>query len=47
MWYNEYIFREMEGKRMKLVSYEINHRVRTGVLSADEKWIYPTEAAGV
>ena len=32
---------------MKLVSYEINHTIRTGVLSADEKWIYPTEAAGV
>lgn len=32
---------------MKLVSYEINGKVRTGVLSKDEKWIYPTEAAGV
>ena len=32
---------------MKFVSYEINHTIRTGVLSADEKWIYPTEAAGV
>lgn len=32
---------------MKLVSYEINRKIRTGVLSADEKWIYPTEAAGI
>lgn len=32
---------------MKLVSYEINGKIRTGVLSTDEKWIYPTEAAGV
>ncbi len=32
---------------MKLVTYEIEHKVKLGVLSRDENWIYPLPAMGI
>lgn len=32
---------------MKLVTYQVNQKVKTGIISADGEWIYPMEAIGV
>lgn len=32
---------------MRLVTYEIEHRVKLGVVSRDDKWIYPLQAMGM
>lgn len=31
---------------MKLVTYEVNQKIRLGVISADGEWVYPMEAIG-
>ena len=32
---------------MKLVTYEIEQKVKLGALSSDEKWIYPLSSMGI
>ena len=32
---------------MRLVTYEIEHRVKLGVVSRDERWIYPLQSMGM
>mgnify|MGYP000638777385 FL=1 len=32
---------------MKLVTYEIGHKTGLGVISKDEKWVYPLRSADV
>ena len=32
---------------MKLVTYEIEHKIKLGALSKDEQWIYPLSSMGV
>ncbi len=32
---------------MRLVTYEIEHRVKLGVVSRDDRWIYPLQAMGM
>lgn len=31
---------------MKLVTYQVEHKVRVGVISADEEWVYPISSVG-
>lgn len=31
---------------MKLVTYQVGQKVRVGVLSADEEWVFPIESIG-
>lgn len=32
---------------MKLVTYQVERKVKTGIISADGEWVYPMEAIGV
>ena len=38
---------EKQEDIMRLVTYEIEHKVRLGVMSLDEKWIYPLASIGM
>ena len=35
------------GAEMKLVTYQVERKVKTGIISADGEWVYPMEAIGV
>ena len=31
---------------MKLVTYQVEHKIQVGVISADGEWVYPISAIG-